>query len=191
MNTPPTDPRLEALWQLAAGELDPREIDALRAQLQGEPALAREAERVAALEHRLRAAPLLELPRGFLERTLGQIRPPIEVPWPRALARAAAAILVFLGSWYAFAGEAPAVAQVTQRPLLAHALPDLSANLESTRASTAQAIQGVGREAGARADGWGALGLGSLLLLAGLWVARRPAAHRTRLPVPEESHARN
>jgi hypothetical protein len=126
MNPDPTpaagEPPWEALEALAAGELPADEARALRARLAIEPDWQAAWRRVESVEGLLRQEPLLALPLALLPATLARVLPlePVR-PWQVA-ARAAAAILVFCASWFAFSGRAPALADVGPRPEMAAGL---------------------------------------------------------------------
>lgn len=121
------------------------------------------------LERRLRALPLAPLPPALEARLRLLARAVVAAraaprPW-RRLARAAAAILVFLAGWQAFAGAAPA--QAFAGPAL-----------EAPEAHSRRLAEGLAAQVDAHvpdpARGLGALGTGALLLGVGLVLAARP-----------------
>ncbi len=144
------------------------------------------------LEALLREQQMLPVPLALISRVLdampayqGAASEPVR-PWLVA-GRAAAAIVVFFASWFAFSGQVPALADVVPEARLASALEtsDLVDKLPGglpvkTPSPRTLATAGLGTAAGAPAEpalAWTAAGL--LLLLAGAafaWRTHRAAA---------------
>jgi hypothetical protein len=164
----PADPPFEALEALAAGELSAAEARAWEARIQGDGRLQDAYARVQQVEAMLRRETLLPVPLALLQETLARVLPLERVrPW-RVVGRVAAAVLVFCGSWFAFSGEAPALAAVGPQPQLA---APLAAAPVTDLAAAAPAVLTSG-DPGAAATL--ALGLAGVLLIGlGLFAARR------------------
>ncbi len=120
----------------------------------------------AALESVLREQRLLPLPLALMSRILGEILPLERVRPLTLLSRVAAAAAVFLAAWFAFAGNAPALADVAPSAKVAAALP--SSLGPDGRAGDALAAADALTTTSVSAGAWVLLGSGLLLLLAGL-----------------------
>ena len=122
------------------------------------------------LEAALRREPLLPLPIGLDARIVARTRER-RISTMGALARLAAAVLVGLSTWLAWAGEAPAVADVAPADPLQHVLPVIGVR-ESLAAAPAEWSATVvpASEGGSTA----LLAVGGLALIgAGVFLARR------------------
>lgn len=112
----------QALEALAAGDLPPRDALALRARLASEPELARAFAQIESEEAALRQLEAVPLPRGLLARIQQAVEGAARVPFGPVLGlrwaavRVAAAVLMFLGTWWMLHEGAPDLETLT-RPL--------------------------------------------------------------------------
>jgi hypothetical protein len=174
---PEPDPvPLAALEALAAGELDAAHADALRARLAAEPAWQADWARIAEVEALLRAEALIPVPLGVLAGTLARVLPPRRERPTRVLARAAAAVLVFGASWFAFSGDVAAMGALGPRPEVAGPLPAIVAPVDAAWRAAAQE--------GPISSAPALLASGVALLAAGLGLGVR--AHRRAAGAQEE-----
>lgn len=166
-NRPPTEPPWEALEALAAGELPPAEARALEARIRAEQGWTDAYAEVREVERRLRDEPLLPLPPMLVERVMAELLPTARERPLVVLARAAAAVLVFIASWLAFSGDVPALADIGPRTEVAAALPQVLASAPEGRlpAEIGPATEGVDVASALAAAGALLLGLGLALNL--------------------------
>ena len=170
----PDEATWTALEALAAGEQPAAEAEAWNRRLAEEPALAAAYAEVTRIEHLLRAEPMLPVPLGLVARVAAEVAP-ARAPRPlQALARVAAAVLVFFAAWLAFAEETPAVADIRPGPALVDALPGLDPSGAVSQEARALLDTATPAELAASArGGFLLIGAGIVLLALGLAIALR------------------
>ena len=137
------------------------------------------------LEAVLRAAQPYDLPPGFLGRVLEALPGPVLQPLRlrTVLVRAAAAVLVVFGAWYALLGDAPVLADAAPQSRVVAVLPSLPEAALPERGVVPAGWPAAAASEGANTQAVGFLAAGLLVLLAGLvtafWLGR-PRAERVQ-----------